>query len=232
MQKVSYLLLIVLLTLCIGCKKDESPTNSQPAAAAIPTVTFHGPNTTSTDINAQYAIGYATTINSMMGVSQMFAGAPAQQNGNTSTWTFSQGGVTATFTGVRQSDGSYTWTYTYSGTEGGVTYTNFKLWEGTTSADGKNGTWTIYQLGHTGMALQLVYTTNSNNVLTGTWSVYASNGALEEKWIIVNNPDNSGSIEIYTNGTILVSKSVWAANGSGTWYTYTSGTQSGTGTWQ
>jgi antitoxin component YwqK of YwqJK toxin-antitoxin module len=107
------------------------------------------------------------------------------------------------------------------------------MWQGTTSADGKNGSWTFFEPGHTGKTEDYTYSTDASGVLTGTWYIYNSNGTLGEKIVIVNNPDTSGRVEDYSNGTVMSYKSVWAANGSGTWYTYnsTSGVQSGTGTW-
>lgn len=236
MQKVLSLAFIVLLVTIIGCSKnsDSSTTPSNGGAVTIPQVTFNGPNTTSTDPNATIAKAYATSMNGIMSASAVFAQMPAQQNGNTSTWTYGGGGMSYTFTGVRQSDGSYTWTYTFTGTEGGVSYTNFTMWQGTTSADGKNGSWTFYEPGHTKKTEEYTYSTDANNVLTGTWYVYNSSGTLSDKLIIVNNPDNSGRVEMYDNGTIMSYKAVWTANGSGTWFTYnsTTGVQTGTGTWQ
>jgi hypothetical protein len=235
MRNVITVLIITLLIGSIGCKEDKS-TPSGPnttAAPTIPQVTFKGPNTTSTDANAQLAKSNATMMNGVMSQSTYFAAIPAQQNGNTYTWTYGAGGETYTFTGVKQSDGSYVWTLTYTGSASGTPVTNFTLWQGTTSADGKTGNWTFYEPGHAGKTDEFTYTTNASNILTGTWSVYNTGGTtLASKTIIVNNPDGSGSLEVYDDGTFMNYKSVWIANGSGTWYTYdSSGTQIGTGTW-
>ncbi len=234
MKKVMQFVLFVLLAIFIGCSKDDNNSTgpSNPSSASIPTVTFKGPNTTSTDANATIAKSYATSMNATMSSSAVFASLPAQQSGNTSTWTYNVGGMTYTFTGVKQGDGSYVWTYIFTGTVGGTTYTNFKMWEGTTTANGKSGSWTFYEPGHTGKTDELVYTTNASNVLTGTWYVYDSNGTLTSKMVILNNSDGSGSVEMYDDGTTMNYKSVWIANGSGTWYTYNAGVQTSTGTWQ
>jgi hypothetical protein len=219
-----------------GCKDEKSnPSESNPNTSAAPSVphpTFKGPNTTSTDPNAQMAKSYATTMNGVMSSSTAFSAIPAQQTGNTYTWTYSVGGETYTFTGIKQSDGSYTWTLVYTGSSYGTAVTNFTLWQGTTSADGKNGNWTFYEPGHAGKTDGLVYTTDASNVLTGTWYVYDTGGALSSKLIIVNNPDGSGNVEQYSNGTVMNYKCVWIANGSGTWYTYPGGVETVGGVWQ
>jgi hypothetical protein len=234
MQKFLSVVFIILFSVFTGCKKDESSsTDPGSGTAAIPQVTFRGPNTNSTDANAQTAKAYATSMNGVMSSSSIFSQMPAQQNGNTYTWTYGGGGMSYTFTGQKQSDGSFTWTFTFTGTQGSTNYTNFKMWEGTTSADGKSGSWTFYEPGHAGKTEDLVYSTDANGVLTGTWYIYNTSGTLSGKLVIVNNTDGSGRIENYNNGTILSYKAVWAANGTGTWYFYnSSGVQSSTGTWQ
>jgi hypothetical protein len=235
MQKVLSCVLIVLLVVFVGCKKDESSTGPATTAASVPKINFSGPNTTSTDVNATRTKGDALTMNGVMSAGTAFASVPAQQNGSTSTWTYGSGGITYTFTGVQQSDGSYAWTLTLNGIVGSTNYSNFKIWDGTSSADGKNGSWTFYEPGHTAKTDALVYSTDANGVLTGTWYIYDSSGTLSEKLVIVNNKDGSGQVVEYFNSdvTIMSYKSVWAANGSGTWYIYnSSGVQTSTGTWQ
>ncbi len=228
--------IVAMLIGLTGCSDDKSSNPAGPGTtqntAAIPQITFKGPNTTSTDPYAMWAKTSATTFNAILAPSTVFASLPAQQNGNTSTWTYTVGGATYTFTGIKQSDGSYVWTYVVNGTSGTTTYNNFKGLEGTSSADGKSGSWAFYELNQTTKVSDLAYTTNASNVLTGTWITYESNGTISSKMILVNNPDGSGSLEIYDDGLHMNYKSVWIANGSGTWYTYdSSGVQTETGTW-
>jgi hypothetical protein len=217
MRKLLSIVLIVLLAAITGCKKNESSPTDSGGTANIPQVSFTGPNTN--DPKAATAKSYATSMNGIMSASSVFANMPAQQNGNTSTWTYGGGGMSYTFTGVKQGDGSYTWSYTFTGTEGGVSYVNFTMWQGTTSADGKSGSWTFFEPGHTGKTDEYVYSTDANGVLTGTWYIYLTNGSLGGKYVTVNNPDGSGSIDIYGNGTIKSYRAVWKADQSGEeWY--------------
>jgi hypothetical protein len=218
MQKILAFVLIVLLTLCIGCKKDESSTTSPTTTTTtIPTVTFKGPS--SSETHAQTANTYAQSMNGVMSASAAFSALPASTSGNVSTWSYSYGGLTETFTGKKQSDGSYTWTWVFNGSDGTHTYNNWTFWSGTTSADGKTGSWSFYEYGTTHSVEDLNYTT-VNGVLSGTWLIYNTSGVVASKIVIINNTDNSGEFDWYYDGTTLYEKVTWTASGTGTWATY------------
>jgi hypothetical protein len=219
MQKILSLVLIVLLVTIIGCKNGESPnTPSIGAAPSIPQVSFKGPNTN--DTTAATAKYNATLMNAVMSPGAVFSALPAQQNGNTYTWTISAVGVTQKFTGIKQADGSFTWTWVINGTISTRTYNNYKLWEGTTSADGKNGTWSIYAYDQTGKVDSMTYTTDANGTLTGTLIVFNTNQTIDAKSVVVNNVDGSGSVVIYTLGTIRSYRAEWKADQSGQEWIY------------
>ncbi len=77
--------------------------------------------------------------------------------------------------------------------------------------------------------------------LTVNWNIDSSNvyhlvyEAPEEGRIeITVNPDESGSVTYYEwNGSafVMVFKAVWNTDGSGEWWTYENGVQTGHGTW-
>jgi len=215
-----------------GCSKNESsPTETSAQTPSIPLITFKGPNTSSTDIHAQMANSYVQAMNAYTQLLAPYAGLPATRNGNTWSWSYSVGSFTATFTSTLQSDGSYTWSLVLNGFDpsDSTTYRNWTATTGTTSGDGKNGSWNIYEVNTTTLAAKYEWTT-INNVLTGKLTGY-SGGVASGKTVVVNNPDGSGELREY-DGTVLIYKSVWQANGSGQWWTYDlNGTQTGTGTW-
>jgi hypothetical protein len=230
--KIPFLLLVTAL-LVGGCSKNESsPTEPAAQTPTLPLVTFKGPNTTSTDIHAQMAQSYIQAMNAYTTAFTPYAGLPATQTGNTWTWSYSVGTFTITFTGTLQPDGSYQWKMVMNGLDpsDSTLYNNWTATTGTTSGDGKNGSWNIYDVNTTSLVAKYEWATSSNNVLTGTLTAY-SNGTEVGKTVVVNNPDGSGELNEYT-GTVLTYRSVWQANGSGQWWTYDlSGTQTGTGTW-
>jgi hypothetical protein len=225
-------LLALTALLAAGCSKKEStPTQPSGAAPTVPTVNFKGPNTTSTDANAQATKSYVQAMNGCAAVFTPFVSLPAQQSGNTWTWTYTDRTLTVKFTCIPQSDGSYQWALVLNGTDpsSGTVYNNWTEVDGATTADGKNGSWRIYDVNRTTVAAEYEWTT-TGSVLTGTLKAY-TNGVLSGQTVVVNNPDNSGELRVYT-GTKLTYKSVWQTNGSGQWWTYDlNGNQTGTGTW-
>lgn len=223
---------VAITFLITGCsKKDSSPTEPQQTAPSIPTVTFKGPNTNSTDLNVQMVKSYVTVMNAYTMELAPFSAMQGVQSGNTWTWTYTQGTLTVKFTATTQSDGSYQWKMVFNGTDpsDGTVYNNWTAIEGTTSADGKSGSWKIYDENKTILLAEFNWAT-SNNVLTGTMKEY-TNGVFSGQIVLVNNPDNSGELRVYT-GSVVTYKAVWQSNGSGQWWTYnSSGTQTGTSTW-
>lgn len=228
------LVLIMMACFLAGCAKDdESPTEPpQQDKPAFPTVTFKGPNTTSNDSYAQLTKAYAEVFNVFTTFWQPFLSLPATRDGNNWKWTYSGPGFTQTFTASKQADGSHTWSLVYNGTIDGVVYNNWKFLEGTTSADGKNGSWKAYEDNSTRLDLEVSWTTSAANVLTGTWKEYV-NGVLDGRTELINNPDGSGELKSYNKGNVMTFRAVWLANGSGQWWTYsgTTGAQTGTGSW-
>ncbi|MBN1398182.1 MAG: hypothetical protein JXA06_09160 [Bacteroidetes bacterium] len=222
---MKYLLTILAFVLAIGivgCDDESSnpaDSNNNTTTPALPQVSFQGPNTNSSDPNAQIANSHAAQMNAIVSQSQMFAAMPPQQNSNTFVWTYTVQGLTYTLTAVKQNDGSFTWNVILNGTDGTNTFNNYKPCEGTVNADGKSGTWTVYDINGTKDAY-LVYSTDANNVLTGDMRVYYSDGTTSMKQLLVNNPDGSGSLEIYNQGTVLSYRAIWTASGSGQWWYY------------
>lgn len=224
------LLILSALVIISGCTKNAAPNEPQQSAPSIPSLTLKGPNTNSADPNALTIKSYVATASSYT-----LALAPLKllqpvQSGNTWTWTYAQGALTVKLAATPQPDGSARWTTVVDGKDAsGITYNNWTAAQGTTSADGKSGDWTIYDTSATTKAAEIGWTT-TNDVLSGTLKSY-SGGVYEGAAVIVNNPDNSGQITLST-GSSLTFKAVWQPNGSGQWWTYDpNGSQTGTGNW-
>jgi len=224
-----------------GCSKSSSSTPTSPAttqnsAPSFPSVVVAGPTTTSSDPHATETVAYATSLNAYTssGIFAAFTGTNGTQNGNTWTWTVSEGTLSVTFNETKQSDGSYTWAWIENGSNSSshVTYNNWTFFSGNRSADGKNGEWKVFNDNTTTLSGDFVWATNASGTLTATLTAYNTSGVLTGKYIVTNNSDKSGEVDVYT-GTVLVFKATWVAAGSGTWWAYdsNSGAQTGTGTW-
>jgi hypothetical protein len=236
MQKIFILFVTFTVLFVAGCSKDSSPTSpgdqQQQTAPTVPTASFSGP--TSSDAHAQIAASQVTLMNALMAPAAAFSGRAATNAGNTYTWTITVQSLTETFTATRQTDGGFDWSFTLSGSDNDHNYgTGWTFWTGTTSADGKSGSWTFYEFGQTTKAADLVYSTNASGVLTGTWQVYDAGGAVTGKVVLTNNTNQSGEVDVYGDGTHLSYKATWTGSGSGSWWVYDSDgvTVSSQGTW-
>ena len=237
MKKIIVALAAVYLLALIGCSKSSNPANVDTAPTtkpAIPTLTVTGPQTQSSDSYAQTAQLYASVVNVYANFAAPYSQLPATQNGNTWTYGINQGGFSVTITATYNSDGSYTWRMVLNGTESGssVSYTNWTAMEGTTSADGKSGSWNIYYDNSTQESAAFSFSTNASGDVTSHLIAYNEDGTVDGKYDFINNHDNSGELSFYTND-VLVMKITWQSDGTGSWWTYDeqTGVQIGHDTW-
>lgn len=234
MKHSPWFILIAAIVLLAGCSKKDSPTSSNGSSVAptVTPVTFAGPSTTSNDVHAYEAQSLALSANAYSSYFSIFASQQGTQNGNTWTWTWSYYGASVTFTGTQSANG-YSWKWVYNGYDSSsqMTYTNWVFLQGTTSADGKTGTWTIYQDNSTNIAATYSWSVDANGNKTGTLVYFQDDGVTQEgKIVVINNADKTGEVDSYT-GTTLQFKATWTATGSGQWWEYASDGSSTTGSW-
>jgi hypothetical protein len=223
----------ILALAIIGCSKNNSPTQSQNTPPSLPSIAFNGPNTSSQDQNAQQAKLHILTINGYTNILAPFFGLKGAPTGNSWTWIYNVQTLTATLTATQQSDGSYNWKLVLNGTDASTTttYNNWTALDGTTSADGKTGSFKVYSPNTTTQLAQFSWSTNPSSVLTGTFKLYDNSGAVISQIDIVNNSDGSGEVRLSTAGTLSF-RAVWQTNGSGQWWRYdANGNQTATGSW-
>ncbi len=226
---------VALLLTAAGCSKNSSPTSPQSTTPpTFPTVTLKGPNTNSSDTFAVRTKSDIADLNASVSspyIALLLSVTPVH-TGNTWTWTIAEGTFSISASATTQSGGSNAWTVTMNGTAPGdtIAYNNWTAITGTSSADGKNGSFDTHVPNATTIAGTAVWTTSSNGQLVATLSVF-SQSILAAKSIVTNNADGSGELDEF-EGTIPAFKSTWVAAGSGTWWTYDShGTQTSTGNW-
>lgn len=237
MKKITTLLIVLATMLLIaGCDKDSNPIDTTPTKKpTAPQVAFHGPTTNSTNEYAITAQSLSQMFNGYASFFGIFAGLEGTQNGNTWTYTYTMGTMTETITVTQLNDGSYTWSVVFNGSDGPDVYTNWKAFEGTSSADNKSGTWKIYAENSTQLEAELAWATDAQGNETGMLKVY-ENGVLNEQLDVVNNINGSGSVKLYqkkssSNDLFLNMEIVWAANGTGSYTVYNeNGTIAASGT--
>lgn len=221
----SVLVVLTAMTLLAGCDKESNPIDDTPSKKpTAPTLSMSGPNTNSTNQFALQAQSFSQMFNGYAQFFTAFASLEGEQNGNTWTYTYNFGTITETITVTQQSDGSYTWAVIFNGTDGEVTYNNWKAMEGTSSADSKSGSWKVYTENSTQLEAELAWNTDAQGNETGMLKSY-TNGVLNEQLDIVNNIDGSGSMKMYqkknsSNDLFLNIEITWIANGTGAYTVY------------
>lgn len=215
MKKTFFVLLAGFLFLILtagDCKKTNGPSDNAPIP---PTVTFSGPGTQ--DACSVQAYGIVQYANSFSTELAIFASLQPNANGDTYTWgPLTLDSLTVTVTAMRQGDGSFTWEVKYDGVEDGITYTNKVIASGTTSADGKSGTFTAYYPQAAAVLGTFEYAISGTNVATGTFIEYDSQGLQSDKIDLVSNPDGSGEATTSTwNGSAWVQDfhATWTSSG-------------------
>lgn len=211
-------LLIVALVLA-GCEKKATTEPDTTTPPIIPTVRFSSPSA-SGDQCTQMAYTYVQGANAMSVYTMMFAGQTPTRNGDIWTWQAVQGSLTVRVTATITSTGLQ-WQMILNGTDpdDGTVYNNWVALQGTSSADGKSGSWTIYEDNTTVIAAQFVWSTSSAGVLTGTFTGY-DQGQQSYRLVAVSNANGSGSVtySMYSNGQwVQQFNATWsAANGPAT----------------
>ncbi|NUN68882.1 MAG: hypothetical protein HUU02_04130 [Bacteroidetes bacterium] len=218
---------VVILALGLaGCSEEDSPTSSTPKKPTVPQASFSGPNTTSNNEFVQQAKFSSSFFNVYGEMFKSFATLPGTQNGNVWTYSETSNGLTVTVTTTLLSDGSYTWSIVMNGQyvddDTTVTVNNWKAFEGTSSADGKTGTWRMHDYNSSTPILDMNWATNAAGVESGSMSFYEK-GTIISQVDIVNNPNGSGSLTTFEKGTTALYKRMellWNPDGTGSYKIY------------
>lgn len=208
MFKSSLGILVILTLTAASCKKTSTePTGAPPT---VPTVMFSAPG--QQDPCSQQAYAFVSIANSMAAYFSVFSTIQPAVSGNVYTWEITSDSLTITFTAVRQSDGSYSWEMKLNGSDSGIHYTNKVIFSGTTSADGKSGSFTAYDDSSPEIIGTFTWSTSATNVLTGTLIENDSGGNPAYKYDLVSNPNGSGEVTAsYWGG------SAWVQDFHATW---------------
>jgi hypothetical protein len=194
-------LLLVAALFVGGCKKTDNPTNSN-SQPTIPVFTWSVPGLDVSDTTGCSTTAWASVVavQAMTQLTNGFAALPGTNNNGTWTWNIPNDGVTYTLTGATNSDGGYTWSLKATGTDTqtSITYTNFTVFEGTTSADGTTGTLTVYdqEMPTTPTVAGVFSWSTSGTTVNATFEAYDS-GNKYQKIDIVSTTNGGGSVTIY-----------------------------------
>lgn len=227
---------LILILFAAGCSKNDSgpssptnnPGNSTPPA--VPTVSFRGPASTAQNPSLFLINGYIQAMNILTNYSNMFANVQATFDNGVWTRKFLNGTITALLTTTQLSNGTYSWKLTFNGTSDSASYVNWLALEGTSSADGKTGTWKLYANNTNLLQGEYTWQRNDDGSLAGTIRQY-NNGTEQTRIEAKNNSDNSGQVTVYSKNNLSY-KAIWQSDGTGQWWQYDStGSIVHQGTW-
>lgn len=223
--------LAAVLAMIVGCELQNEAVGPDDQLPPFPAVVFKGPQTNSTNTEAQYTKAAVEAMNDFSSYFLIFSGLTPTKSENAFTWTNTVQNLTIRLIATKQSSGDYAWRMIYNGTDSqGRSYNNWTSVEGTTSADSRSGAWTVYEENSTTKGADYTWSTSSANALTGTFKLY-SGSTLVTQIALTSNADNTGELKIY-DGAVLVYRSVWQANGSGQWWRYdANGNITNSGSW-
>ncbi len=205
---------LLFLVLTAGdCKK----TSTEPGGGAptVPTVTFSSPG--QQDQCSQTAWSIIQFANAYSMQFSIFASLQPTTSGSDYNWQVTLDSLTISVKATRQGDGSFVWEIRYNGTEDGVTYSNKVMASGSTSADGKTGSFTAYDDSSPGVVGTFSWSTSASNVLTGTFLEKDTPGGADVYKIeIVSNANGSGEVTTSTwsgSAWVVEFHATWASSG-------------------
>ncbi len=187
--------LLFLVFTAGDCKKTSSePSGSSPTP---PSITFSAPG--QQDVCSQQAYFLVQFANAYSTEFAVFGSLQPAANGNTYTWSLPLDSLTVTVTATRQGDGSFTWEIKYNGVEDGISYSNKVIATGSSSADGKSGSFTAYDDSTPGAIGTFDWSTAPNGDVTGIFIENDSpGGSPSGKIEVISHADGSGEVSTYT----------------------------------
>lgn len=231
---VSFLMLSLLAA---GCSKEDSNPASSTAVTnpgpppSVPNINIKGPSSMSDDPSLALVKGLFQGFNTFTYYSNKFQNVQAVYSDSTWVRKFVEGPITAVLTATQLSDGTFSWKLTLNGTNDTVTYNNWLALEGTSSADGRIGTWKLFRNNTNILTGDYSWQTNTDNSTTITVREYQADGNVRSKIEATENTDKSGQVLVYFLSNLSF-KALWAADGTGQWWTYdSSGNIRHQGTW-
>ncbi len=230
------LIIGLLLGACSSDKKDSSTSQQEqpPQGVDFEPVEIPANMLQSSDPNVQIVVSYINLVNlfqywtsSLTPPGQVTKVGLVESSTDGPPWiyTWSQQGITVTLK-ITIENNQYHWLLTYTGVIEGYEYNNAKVFEAWQDMNGTTGKMVLYNPDDNSQAAEWTWEKAENGTVTLHYKDYTDSFELT----VVQNADLSGYLEVYED-SMLTFKATWNADGSGTWWTYDNGTQTGTGTW-
>ncbi len=235
---LSVALLIGLGLACSGDGTSTQPDQGEPPGPPLTSVTIPEAMQTSDDPMARLVVGYVGMVNALSGYGSYFTppasscfGGGLLGSGPTWTYTWTAEGLTITLT-IVESDETYVWDVVLSGSDGTHSYDDWLFIHAEQSKDGASGVVRVYKPVTDDVATVWEWNVDESQAYHFVLTFY---GEGEQGRVILSSyADGSGNLGLYTyvDGTYqLMLRAEWASDGSGEWWTYENGEETGHGTW-
>jgi len=241
-RSIIWLTVAFCIAIGSGCSKNESstaPEETQPPEPALTSITVPESLAESENPMARLVVTYVNMVNALTGYSSYFSPPPNSQQlespvlSSSSTWTYTwtTDSLTITLT-VVETDEAYTWDVVLTGTDGIHSYEDWLFIHAEQAKDGTNGIVVMYKPITTDVAMRWEWTVDEDGTCNFVFTFYGdeTQGRIE----VVAHPDGSGELSFYAyaEGSYdLTFHAEWASEGSGEWWTYQDGEETGHGTW-
>lgn len=231
----------LLLLVIAGCSSNEENPIAPPTTPKAPTFTlkeiiFPQHMLNSTDAHAQQAIALVTDALDFESCGCVFA-PPTEAEAVKETsgeWEYkwTTGDLTQTLQ-ISAVSGRNSWKVFYDGSQNGTNFNNWRFMDVVQSTDLSSGHITLFKAGTVETEMEWVWYTLEQNEYKLIKQYY---GDPPYKIDISVKKDNSGKIDKFapnTSGSMVYDvKFSWAADGTGSYWTFEDGKQTGFGTWQ
>lgn len=236
------IVLLIISMIAFSCSKNSgnNATDNQkepPQEVSVDPITVPTNLQNSTDPYARQVVTYVQWVNMFQGFVDNLI--PANQLGKTFTgqdvmggppwvYTWTNGTITATLT-ITIEDDQYHWKLVFNGVDQSShqTFKDYVYIEAWQKLDGSSGKLVVNDYNEN--QDQLIWTWNIDK--EGTETVVFTDSGSNAKIEVVQKKDLSGTLEMWEND-VLKFKSVWNADGSGTWWAYDdAGNETSSGTW-
>ncbi len=231
---------VALVTLFAACSSEkESPVTPtqppKPPQFKLKAFDFPDKLVQSTDAMAKQVTAMADQVTNFEGTGCIFdppqnAQAVKEETGNWEyQWTAE--GLTQTLK-ITAGGGRYTWQLFFTGSKEGIGFDNWRKMDVVQRTDLTNGHVYLYKEGSTQIEVEWVWYTLDNGDYKFVKQTY---GEPNSKIEITIKTDRSGRIERFapnSKGNLVYDLRItWNADGSGAWWTFNDGVQTGYGTW-
>jgi hypothetical protein len=229
----------LMIVFLFSCSSDEenpvTPTKPKPPEFTLKPFDFPAKMVQSADEMAKRAMTLAAECTAFDGTGCIFAAPQNAQANKEESGDWEYQWITGTLTQklkMTAGSGRLTWQLYLNGSENGINYVNWRSMDAVQRSDQSNGHVYLYRTGTQQISIEWVWYVLETNDYKYVKQLYDD---PTEKIEFTIMEDKSGKMERFVpsskGGLVYDLRITWNADGTGAWWTYNEGVQTGYGTW-